>query len=141
MNQMTKFFFLGLCLLFYANLSYAQPPGGADMTPEERAQRQTDQMVETLALSDAQKEKIYEVNLKYVNKMREARKEKDGDWTAMRETMIALRTEAQEELNKYLTDEQSQKWESVQAERREKRGTRGKRGESRKNNAEEGDKS
>ena len=141
MNQKIKFLFASLALIFCANLIYAQPGGGANMTAEERAQRQTDNMAETLTLSDAQKEKIYEVNLKYAKKTQEARKEADGDWTAMRETMGALRTENQEELKKYLTSEQAQKWETVQAERREKRGDRGKRGEGKRKKTEEGDKS
>lgn len=126
MNQKMKFLFASFALLFFATLTYAQP-GGGNMTAEERAQRQTDHMAETLALSDAQKEKIQEVNLTYAKKMEEARKEADGDWSAMRETMRTLRAEGQEELKKYLTEEQSEKWEKVQMERREKRGDRGNR--------------
>lgn len=127
MNHKIKFVIVSFALFFFATQAYSQNGGGPNMTPEERAQRQTDNMAETLSLSEAQKEKIYEVNLKFANKMKEAREAADGDWASMRETMVGLRNESQEEIKKYLTDEQFQKWQKIQEERREKRGDRPRR--------------
>lgn len=136
MNQKIKF------LLFVFSLAVlglqAQNGRGFRMEPEALAQRQTDDMAEQLALSEAQKEKVHQVNLNFAQKMKAAREEADGDWTAMRETIGALRKEKNAELKKYLTGEQFKKWEDIQAERREKRGNRGNRGE--RNKAQDGSK-
>ena len=136
-----KLIFSGILLVFLTTLSYAQPGRGANGTPEEQAQRQTDHMAEELAFSDAQKEKVYEVNLAFAKKMRAVRDSSDGDWTAMRETMMTMRTEHNTELKKYLTEEQFTKWETMQAERRQKRRGEGRRGEGKKKKEEGQDKS
>ena len=112
---------------------FAQP--GRGRSPEQRAQRQTQLMTDSLALSEAQTAKVGEVNLKYAKKMQEIRKSADGDYTAMREMMQSMRKEQQTELNKYLTAEQAAKWETIEAQLRERRGRRGgkgKRGKRRK---------
>ena len=99
-------------------------------TIEERVAEQTQRMITSLDLSTAQGEKIKAVNLKYAENMAKIRKEvqESGDRESMREIMPALRAQQNEEINKYLTSEQSEKWITLQKEREEKRGERrGKR--------------
>lgn len=124
-----------------ANLLSAQPGdrergrrGERSGTIEERVAEQTQRMAETLDLSTAQGERIKAVNLKYANKMATIRKEvqESGDWESMREVMPVLRKQQNEEINKFLTTEQKEKWTALQKEREAKRGERGgkrKRGE------------
>lgn len=127
MNQL-KFLMLILPAMLVSSMAFAQSGRGSKMEPEALAKRQTDEMTEQLALSEAQTTKVHEVNLKYANKMKAVREEADGDFSAARESMKAMREEKNEELKKYLTTEQAEKWETIQAERIEKRGKRGDRG-------------
>ena len=110
---------------------YAQPGergrrGERGGTIEERVAEQTKRMTEALDLSTAQGEKIKAVHLKYAEKMASIRKEvrESGDWETMREIMPAIREQQNEEINKYLTTEQREKWTVVQKEREAKRGER-----------------
>ena len=107
-------------------------------TIEERVAKQTQRMTESLELSTAQREKIKAVNLKYAEKMAAIRKEvrASGDWESMREVMPTLRAQQNEEINKYLTTEQSEKWTTLQKERETKRGER--RGKRKKGKKEKG---
>ncbi|MFN0014691.1 MAG: DUF4890 domain-containing protein [Saprospiraceae bacterium] len=108
---------------------FAQPPGGPGggrmMNPEQRAEQQTAQMTEKLALSEAQAAKVKEINLKYAQKGQEAREKADGDREAMREIILAIRQEQDKELQTMLTQEQ---WETWVKAREEMRGNRGNLG-------------
>lgn len=115
-----------LALIFIFSVSFAQAQrGNFDKTPEERAELQTAKMTESLALSDAQVEKIKAVNLEYAKKRSEARKNADGDWASIRESMRTNRQAQKTALKKYLTTEQAEKWDKLEAERRQNRGKRG----------------
>jgi len=126
-------------VIIFSNILSAQPGergprGERGGTIEERVAEQTKQMTEALDLSTAQGEKIKAVNLRYAEKMSAIRKEvrESGDWETMREIMPELRQQQNEEINKYLTAEQKEKWTNLQKEREAKRGERrgkGKRGE------------
>lgn len=103
------------------------------MNPAKMAERQTTMLTDSLALSEAQQQKVAEVNLLYANKMAEARtkaRENQGaDRASIRSTMQALRSEQKAELKKYLTSEQFEKMEAIETNRQAKRGDRkGKRG-------------
>ena len=103
----------------------AQPGGGGrNMDPAERAKQQTASMTEKLALSEAQTNKVGEINLKYANKTKAARDEADGDWESMRETMGAIRAEQNKELQTVLTADQWTQWQKEQEEMRANRGGR-----------------
>ncbi len=123
---LTTLFFIG-----FANVNAQR--GNWDSSPEERAEKQTTTMTEKLSLSAKQAEKVKEINLKYANKMKEARAANtDGDWSAMRETMGKLRQEQDAELKTVLTKEQAETWTKFQEEQRSQRGPRdgkGKKGE------------
>lgn len=143
MQKLLKIFLSTFIFFLSFQALQAQPPGrGRGGTPEERVDRQVKSMSEQLTLSEAQAGKVKEVLLTYSNKMSDLRKEADGDWTGMREKMGELRTEQNEELKKYLTEEQYTNWEKYQAEQRERRGdrTRDRDGERRKRGKKDGDK-
>ncbi|MBK6929418.1 MAG: DUF4890 domain-containing protein [Saprospirales bacterium] len=106
----------------------AQPGGGRMMNPEQRAEQQTTLMTEKLALSEAQVNKVQEINLRYANKMKDARDQADGDWEAMRETMGLIRQEQDNELQTVLTQEQWQQWVAYREEMRANRGNYGRGG-------------
>ena len=132
-----------LLVLISANFLSAQPGergmrGERGGTIEERVAKQTQRMTESLELSTAQREKIKAVNLKYAEKMAAIRKEvrASGDWESMRAIMPTLRAQQNEEINKYLTTEQSEKWTTLQKERETKRGER--RGKRKKGKKEKG---
>lgn len=126
MTNLRKMFFLALLLLAGMSLQAQPGGGGRDMNPEQRAERQTTQMKQDLALSDAQAAKVQEINLKYANKAKEAREKADGNWEGMRETMTAMRQEQDKELQTVLTQEQWQQWSKLVEERRANRGDMGR---------------
>ncbi len=116
---------LALVLLLVGGLTLsAQPGGGRNMDPAQRAEQQTAQMTEQLALSEAQAGKVKEINLKYANKMKAARDEAAGDWSGMRETMGAIRNEQDAELQTVVTKEQWAKWSEYREQQRANRGNR-----------------
>jgi len=115
---------LAMTLLLLAGFALQAQPGGGgrNMNPEQRAEQQTAQMTEKLSLSEAQVGKVREINLKYANKMKEARDAADGDWSAMRETATAIRAEHDKELQTVLTEEQWVQWDRIRTEWRNNRG-------------------
>ena len=126
-----------LALLAFSTIQAQRPEGGRrGGDPKERANQQTDRMIESLDLSAAQGEKIRALNLEYADKMVVARKEamESGDRASMRTTMQTIRKEQNEKMKKYLTAEQVTKWEEILAERQDrprgegrKRGSKGKK--------------
>jgi hypothetical protein len=101
----------------------AQPGGGRGGDPIQRAEMQTQLMVDSLSLSAKQAEKVKEINLRYANKQKEARSANtDGDWEKMRATMEALRTEQNAELKKLLTQAQYDRWQKIAEAQRQSRG-------------------
>ena len=119
------FAFIALFTAGFAGALLAQPGGGWNADPEQRANQQTATMTEKLALSDAQSAKAKEINLKYANKMKEARANANGDREAMRGTMTTLRQEQDKELQTIMTDEQWQQWVKYRDEQRANRGSFG----------------
>ena len=114
------FFTLGLSAAVLA-----QPGGGWNSDPEQRATQQTVAMTAQLSLSDAQSAKVKEINLKYANKMKEAREKATGDRDAMRATMTTIRQEQDKELQTVMTEEQWQQWVKYRDEQRANRGNFG----------------
>ncbi len=94
-------------------------PGGRNMDPVQRAEAQTQLMTDSLSLSEAQSAKVKEVNLKYAQKSKELfEKNTEGDWEAMRASMMALRAEQDAELKVFLTEEQWANWERIRSKMR-----------------------
>ncbi len=126
MKAFIKVSFVLLALLA-TQLVYAQR-GDRDMDPEARAERQTESMKERLSLTDDQLPIIKSINLKYAQKMKEARDGAEGDWESMRGTMKALNEQKKVELKAVLTEEQFKALEAWEEERRTNRqNSKGKR--------------
>ena len=116
-----------LALLFSAGLaaSLSAQPGNWNADPEQRATQQTAQMTEKLSLSEAQSAKVKEINLKYANKMKEAREKSAGDREAMRGAIGSIRQEQDAELQTVLTEDQWKQWVAYREEFRNNRGSFG----------------
>jgi hypothetical protein len=114
--------FASIFLLFFTTQLTSQGYGGRSIDPAQLADRQTADMVDSLALSDAQASKVAEVNLKYAKKMQEMRSSAEVDRSQMREIMMKVRAERVEEMKTYLTDKQHAKWLMIEEERRANRG-------------------
>lgn len=78
---------------------------------EEMAQRRTDRMVEKLALSDAQKEQIYQLNLKTIKESQEARAKMAQLMEQARQEAAKVREEFDSQIKNILSAEQLQKFE------------------------------
>jgi hypothetical protein len=114
-----------LILLVFAasTAATAQPGSGRGGDPVQRAEMQTKLMIDSLSLSTKQGEKVKGINLKYANKMKEARAANtDGDWEKMRATMDAIRTEQNAELKAVLTQEQYDRWQKIAEAQMQRRG-------------------
>jgi len=70
---MRRIIFSGILFMFLAQGSFAQN-FGMQLTPEERAQMQTEWMEENLQLNDSQLVKVDALNLEYALKMEKLRK-------------------------------------------------------------------
>jgi hypothetical protein len=107
----------------------AQPGGGWGGDPKQRADMQTQLMTDSLALSEAQSAKVGEINLKYAQKMQDAREGATaaGDWESMRATMQTMRAEQDKELQTVMTQDQWQSWTQIRETLRAQRGGPGGR--------------
>jgi hypothetical protein len=83
---------------------------------EEIAKMRTDQLTESLGLTDEQQKQVYALNLERAEKMKTAREDRTARGAEMREEMKADR----ERLNKILTEEQREMLKKQQVDRAEK---------------------
>lgn len=138
MKITAKLFLLVFALIIASFSSLEAQRGGRGGSPEERAERQTKMMTDSLTLSTAQVKKVTEINLKYAKLTAETRRaarenmDPDGDREAqrasMREMFQKIKAEQKDELKVILTSDQMAKFEKIEANRNSKRGERGKRG-------------
>jgi len=121
--------FLPAIVLLLGHLALqAQPGGGWGGDPKQRAETQTQLMTDSLSLSDAQSAKVGEINLKYAQKMQDARAGvAEGDWESMRAAMQTLRAEQDKELQTVMTQDQWQSWTQIREALRAQRGGPGGR--------------
>lgn len=120
-----KKLFLGLALAagLIATTAHAQDArgGGANITPEQRAERQTAMMTKRLGLSPDQVEKVKAINLKHAQDaqaVRDARKDEKG---AQPGAMKDMKAEKDAELKAVLTPEQFTTWTQMEANMQERR--------------------
>ncbi len=100
-------------------LAQAQQGGGWNMDPVQRAEKTTVEMTDTLGLSDAQAAKVKEINLKYAQKMKDARDNAtEDDREAMRAALQTIRKEQDEALKTVLTEDQWASWEKYREAQR-----------------------
>lgn len=86
-------------------------------TPEERAKRQTEALVKELGLTTEQKDKVYEINLKYAQPRTNTA---NTDREKRREEFQKLQKEKDDAIKAVLTDEQKVKYEKYQKDLQEK---------------------
>jgi hypothetical protein len=111
------------CTLVSIN-SFAQQK---KFTPEERAKMSTDRMKTAVNLTDSQYTKVYDLNLKYAQKMKELRGA-SGTMDEKRDSFKGLRQEQQKELSTILSSDQMSAYKEMQRENRKNRGSRGNHG-------------
>lgn len=124
-NTMKKLLMFALALGMLSGVQ-AQESGRLDsrvskerqaMTPEQRAEKRTARMAESLSLTAEQKEKVYQIALnqaKEADRLREAKEE-------VRDERAASMKKADAQITEILTEEQRVKWEAQKAEVRERR--------------------
>ncbi|TLX70936.1 DUF4890 domain-containing protein [Labilibacter sediminis] len=99
-----------ITVLAFGLSSSVMAQGNKGGTPEERAQKQTEQMKTSLQLDEEQSAKVAELNLKYIKKRNHVRKDNSGDKEGMRAAMSQLNKERNAEFKEVLTEEQYQKF-------------------------------
>jgi hypothetical protein len=100
----------------------------AETTPEARAEMQTENMVETLSLSDSEKKNVMAINLKYARRMQGIYDSGQGRMQRFRQ-MKTVSEEKDLELKKVLTATQYRKYsenkqemkDNIRAKAKEKR--------------------
>ncbi|MDR1707078.1 DUF4890 domain-containing protein [Dysgonomonas sp.] len=90
---------------------------GQRATPEERAKRQTEALVEKLGLTKEQKEKVYDIYLKSAQSM--PQRGENVDREKMREQFQKTQKERDEAIKALLTEEQQKKYDELQKEMQE----------------------
>jgi Spy/CpxP family protein refolding chaperone len=101
----------------------AQPNGGRGGDPVQRAERQSQMMIDSLSLSTKQGEKVKEINLKYAHQQQQLRSANtDGNWETMRPKMDSLRTAQNGELKAVLTSDQYARWQKIAEQQWQRRG-------------------
>jgi biopolymer transport protein ExbD len=112
-----KLFFISSLLWMMVITANGQPQ---NRTPEERAKRQTDMVVEATGCDAATKAKVEAISLKYAKEM-SALFEKNQDREALREPMKQLREKQDAELKGVLTADQFAKYQAKLEEMRKAR--------------------
>lgn len=92
-------------------LIFAQGGGYGKRTPEEIAQMRTERMAENLGLNDEQKAAVLKVNLNAAQKMK-------GTNRMDRAAYETMQKENEEQFKKILTNDQFEKFKTMQQERR-----------------------
>lgn len=141
---MKRISLLVVMFLILSGITFAQERGGGDrpsksaqqgapgnrgdrqqMTPEQRVQRQTQQLVEQLKLNKDQEQKVTAINKKYMDnqsfdwsKMRDA---SDAERAKMREERMKVQGEKDKEIKAVLTADQVKLYDEMQKKRAEGR--------------------
>lgn len=90
----------------------------AETTPQERAELQTERMTEKLSLNESQKTQVYDLNLRYAEKMQQTYTGGGGKLQRLKQ-MRAISQEKDQELKKVLTPEQYALYEKHREEMKE----------------------
>ncbi len=115
----SKHFLLLAGMLLAMVAASGQPGGnGPQMTPEERAAKQTSRMIGEFELNAEQSTKVEEINLRYAKAHAEARDQAAGDMEAMHSSMMKLNTKLDEEFKGILSEVQFSRYEEFQTEQR-----------------------
>ena len=105
---------MAFCLVSMVSFSQQTKPD-----PEARAKKISEKMKTELSLSDDQYTKVYDINLKYAEKMKGLRNEESDKKTKM-SSMRDLNKSKNEELKGVLSEEQMNKYTDMQKEMKHK---------------------
>ncbi|MEE1885963.1 hypothetical protein [Pedobacter flavus] len=110
---------LFICALLLGTISMANAQGGGRQmaTPEERAKRSTDMLVERLKLNDDQKASVTKIYLEQSKAQSTLMQEAAGDREAMRSKMEKMTTEVNAKIEALLTDAQKKDFKAYLEER------------------------
>ncbi len=108
-----------LLFVFSTQSLWAQPKRPLPQTV--RAERQTRWMTKALDLTEDQKESVYDINLKYVKLMDNARQEHAGDKDKKIEAFKVIQDDKDTELQGVLSEDQFITYKEKQKKHREKR--------------------
>ena len=112
-----------LSVMTFANAQDAPKQGGRGMgTPEERAQRTTDQLTKQLTLNEDQKAKVKTLYLEQATNMVKVREESKGDREAMMAKMKTSNEETDKKVEALLNDDQKKAFATWKEERMKRRG-------------------
>ncbi len=134
MNYTKKLLFpaiiFAMVICFSSNNATAQAPDDAqkkEQNKEKMEQRQAayNAMLDTLQLTDQQREDVDFINMKYRAQMQQMRQNNDGDFEAMRPKMMELRDKQNAELKEVFNEEQFAQYQKWQQENRSRRGRGG----------------
>lgn len=117
---MNKWIFATGMMVMISLSTMAQRKQGERPSAEDRAKRTTERMAEELALSDAQKKQILDINLEFAKKNEAEMAERKAEMDARKAEMDAKRTELKEQeakIQAVLTEEQRTKWTEIKADR------------------------
>lgn len=95
---------------------FAQQPG---RSPEDRAKHQTEMMKTELKLTSAQEPKVYAINLKYAEKMRDVRSIEDT--AARRKSFESMNKEMSKDFKAVLTADQFKSYQKYMDEMKARR--------------------
>ncbi len=135
-NQMNRIVFAVLVLVMALASSCNQSSksnsqqgfGSGNFDPEQMADRQIEEMKETIDLSGTQEKQMRELimeNFENMSKMREEMQNSGGGFEGMREQMQKVREEQDQKVKAILSEEQWEKYQTYQEERRARRGQGG----------------
>jgi periplasmic protein CpxP/Spy len=93
------------------------------LTPEQRAQKQTDKLQSKLGLTEEQKLKVYDLNLNRIKQNQALREKNKGnsEQKGSKEEFQKIRTDFDTQLNAILTADQQTKWAQLKEEHKDKR--------------------
>ncbi|WP_339867426.1 DUF4890 domain-containing protein [uncultured Algoriphagus sp.] len=121
---MNKWIFATGMMVMISLSTMAQKKGGERPSAEERAQRATERMAESLSLTEAQKKQILDINLEYAKKNEAEMAERKAEMEARKAEMDAKREELKAQdakIQAVLTEEQRTKWTEIKGERMDDR--------------------
>lgn len=123
---MKKLVLLLMVALFTASGAFAQERQRQNSTPEDRAKRQTETLTKELKLTDAQKDKVYKIVLKYSQPRTQQNANTDRE--KRREEFQKLFKERNDSIKTLLTDDQKKKFDKhLENTQNRMRGNRGQR--------------
>lgn len=118
---MKKIVMVLLVSLFTVSGVFAQQrPKKERLKPEDLAKRQTELLTKELGLTEEQKEKIYEINLKFAQPTEQEKADR-AEREKRREEFKKRHQDKTESINALLTDDQKAKFEKHQKDRQNKK--------------------